>query len=73
MDIFPVGWCEANAYPLNPPFKPAGTSPVESDAPFALPLFLNERVGPQPPKTPFPVPATVDKQRKIAVVQPEKQ
>lgn len=30
-------------------------------------------IGPQPPKTPFPVPATVDKQRKIAVVQPEKQ
>ncbi|XP_019753141.1 scm-like with four MBT domains protein 2 isoform X2 [Hippocampus comes] len=23
MDIFPVGWCEANAYPLNLPFKPA--------------------------------------------------
>ncbi|XP_051911687.1 scm-like with four MBT domains protein 2 [Hippocampus zosterae] len=38
MDIFPVGWCEANAYPLNPPFK-----------------------------------AAVGKQRKVAVVQPEKQ
>lgn len=38
MDIFPVGWCEANAYPLTPPFKPV--SP---------------------------------KQKKIAVVQPEKQ
>ncbi|XP_061618770.1 LOW QUALITY PROTEIN: scm-like with four MBT domains protein 2 [Phyllopteryx taeniolatus] len=38
MDIFPVGWCEANAYPLNPPLKPA-----------------------------------CGKQRKIAVVQPEKQ
>uniref|UniRef100_A0A3Q2QIF9 Scm like with four mbt domains 2 n=1 Tax=Fundulus heteroclitus TaxID=8078 RepID=A0A3Q2QIF9_FUNHE len=22
MDIFPVGWCEANAYPLTPPVKP---------------------------------------------------
>uniref|UniRef100_A0A3Q4AVC3 SAM domain-containing protein n=1 Tax=Mola mola TaxID=94237 RepID=A0A3Q4AVC3_MOLML len=22
MDIFPVGWCEANAYPLTPPLKP---------------------------------------------------
>ncbi|XP_054609056.1 scm-like with four MBT domains protein 2 isoform X2 [Dunckerocampus dactyliophorus] len=38
MDIFPVGWCEANSYPLTPPLKP---------------VFL--------------------KQRKIAVVQPEKQ
>ncbi|XP_061662161.1 scm-like with four MBT domains protein 2 isoform X2 [Syngnathoides biaculeatus] len=38
MDIFPVGWCEANCYPLNPPLKP-----------------------------------TRGKQRKIAVVQPEKQ
>ncbi|XP_077399539.1 scm-like with four MBT domains protein 2 isoform X1 [Vanacampus margaritifer] len=38
MDIFPVGWCEANSYPLNPPLKPA-----------------------------------CGKQRKIAVVQPEKQ
>uniref|UniRef100_A0A8C6U4F3 Scm like with four mbt domains 2 n=1 Tax=Neogobius melanostomus TaxID=47308 RepID=A0A8C6U4F3_9GOBI len=37
MDIFPVGWCEANAYPLTPPLKPV--SP---------------------------------KQKKIAVVQPEK-
>ncbi|TMS02868.1 Scm-like with four MBT domains protein 2 [Larimichthys crocea] len=38
MDIFPVGWCEANAYPLTPPFKPVCL-----------------------------------KQKKIAVVQPEKQ
>ncbi|XP_061922366.1 scm-like with four MBT domains protein 2 isoform X3 [Entelurus aequoreus] len=38
MDIFPVGWCEANAYPLTPPLKPV-----------------------------------CGKQRKIAVVQPEKQ
>nr|XP_057921753.1 scm-like with four MBT domains protein 2 isoform X2 [Doryrhamphus excisus] len=38
MDIFPVGWCEANAYPLTPPLKPV-----------------------------------LPKQRKIAVVQPEKQ
>lgn len=38
MDIFPVGWCEANAYLLTPPLKPV--SP---------------------------------KQKKIAVVQPEKQ
>ncbi|XP_029471548.1 scm-like with four MBT domains protein 2 isoform X2 [Rhinatrema bivittatum] len=38
MDIFPVGWCEANAYPLSPPLK-----------------------------------AVLQKKRKIAVVQPEKQ
>ncbi|XP_012733155.2 scm-like with four MBT domains protein 2 isoform X1 [Fundulus heteroclitus] len=38
MDIFPVGWCEANAYPLTPPVKPVR-----------------------------------QKQKKIAVVQPEKQ
>ncbi|XP_039891647.1 scm-like with four MBT domains protein 2 isoform X3 [Simochromis diagramma] len=38
MDIFPVGWCEANAYPLTPPIKPV-----------------------------------CQKQKKIAVVQPEKQ
>ncbi|KAI4802922.1 hypothetical protein KUCAC02_006490 [Chaenocephalus aceratus] len=38
MDIFPVGWCEANAYTLTPPFKPV-----------------------------------CQKQKKIAVVQPEKQ
>ncbi|XP_076015880.1 scm-like with four MBT domains protein 2 isoform X2 [Genypterus blacodes] len=38
MDIFPVGWCEANAYPLTPPFKPVR-----------------------------------QKEKKIAVVQPEKQ
>ncbi|XP_033845127.1 scm-like with four MBT domains protein 2 isoform X2 [Periophthalmus magnuspinnatus] len=38
MDIFPVGWCEANAYPLTPPLKPVSS-----------------------------------KQKKIAVVQPEKQ
>ncbi|KAM9845693.1 scm-like with four MBT domains protein 2 isoform 2-T3 [Aulostomus maculatus] len=38
MDIFPVGWCEANRYPLTPPLKPAS-----------------------------------QKQKKIAVVQPEKQ
>ncbi|XP_054480783.1 scm-like with four MBT domains protein 2 isoform X1 [Anoplopoma fimbria] len=38
MDIFPVGWCEANAYPLTPPLKPV-----------------------------------CQKQKKIAVVQPEKQ
>uniref|UniRef100_A0AAQ5Y6T3 SAM domain-containing protein n=1 Tax=Amphiprion ocellaris TaxID=80972 RepID=A0AAQ5Y6T3_AMPOC len=37
MDIFPVGWCEANAYPLTPPLKPV-----------------------------------CQKQKKIAVVQPEK-
>uniref|UniRef100_A0AAQ4R3K6 Scm like with four mbt domains 2 n=1 Tax=Gasterosteus aculeatus aculeatus TaxID=481459 RepID=A0AAQ4R3K6_GASAC len=37
-DIFPVGWCEANAYPLTPPLKPV-----------------------------------CQKQKKIAVVQPEKQ
>jgi len=24
-DIFPVGWCEANAYPLTPPLKPVCT------------------------------------------------
>ncbi|XP_010899619.1 scm-like with four MBT domains protein 2 isoform X3 [Esox lucius] len=38
MDIFPVGWCEANAYHLTPPLKPAS-----------------------------------QQQKKIAVVQPEKQ
>ncbi|XP_024860744.1 scm-like with four MBT domains protein 2 isoform X2 [Kryptolebias marmoratus] len=38
MDIFPVGWCEANAYPLTTPLKPV-----------------------------------CQKQKKIAVVQPEKQ
>ncbi|XP_044535603.1 scm-like with four MBT domains protein 2 [Gracilinanus agilis] len=38
MDIFPVGWCEANGYPLTPPHK-----------------------------------AVLQKKRKIAVVQPEKQ
>lgn len=38
MDVFPVGWCEANAYPLTPPLKPV-----------------------------------CQKQKKIAVVQPEKQ
>ncbi|CAM9289843.1 unnamed protein product [Lampetra planeri] len=38
MDIFPVGWCEANAYPLTPPLK-----------------------------------LVCQKQKKIAVVQPEKQ
>ncbi|KAF7655216.1 hypothetical protein LDENG_00059380 [Lucifuga dentata] len=38
MDIFPVGWCEANAYPLTPPLKPV-----------------------------------CQKQKQIAVVQPEKQ
>uniref|UniRef100_A0A665UYN7 SAM domain-containing protein n=1 Tax=Echeneis naucrates TaxID=173247 RepID=A0A665UYN7_ECHNA len=38
MDIFPVGWCEANTYPLTPPLKPVSL-----------------------------------KQKKIAVVQPEKQ
>uniref|UniRef100_A0A3Q3MFX5 Scm like with four mbt domains 2 n=1 Tax=Mastacembelus armatus TaxID=205130 RepID=A0A3Q3MFX5_9TELE len=38
MDIFPVGWCEANSYPLTPPLKPV-----------------------------------CQKQKKIAVVQPEKQ
>ncbi|XP_028810465.1 scm-like with four MBT domains protein 2 isoform X2 [Denticeps clupeoides] len=38
MDIFPVGWCEANGYPLTPPVKPVCQS-----------------------------------QRKVAVVQPEKQ
>ncbi|KAM4614712.1 scm-like with four MBT domains protein 2 isoform 2-T2 [Polymixia lowei] len=38
MDIFPVGWCEANAYTLTPPLKPV-----------------------------------CQKQKKIAVVQPEKQ
>ncbi|XP_045928224.1 scm-like with four MBT domains protein 2 isoform X1 [Micropterus dolomieu] len=38
VDIFPVGWCEANAYPLTPPLKPV-----------------------------------CQKQKKIAVVQPEKQ
>ncbi|KAM3587859.1 uncharacterized protein V6R79_015419 [Siganus canaliculatus] len=38
MDIFPVGWCEANVYPLTPPLKPV-----------------------------------CQKQKKIAVVQPEKQ
>ncbi|XP_028289220.1 scm-like with four MBT domains protein 2 isoform X2 [Parambassis ranga] len=38
MDIFPVGWCEANAYPLTPLLKPV-----------------------------------CQKQKKIAVVQPEKQ
>uniref|UniRef100_A0A1A8K997 Scm-like with four mbt domains 2 n=1 Tax=Nothobranchius kuhntae TaxID=321403 RepID=A0A1A8K997_NOTKU len=38
MDIFPVGWCEANTYPLTPPLKPV-----------------------------------CQKQKKIAVVQPEKQ
>nr|XP_033815199.1 scm-like with four MBT domains protein 2 isoform X1 [Geotrypetes seraphini]XP_033815200.1 scm-like with four MBT domains protein 2 isoform X1 [Geotrypetes seraphini] len=38
MDIFPVGWCEANAYSLTPPLK-----------------------------------AVLQKKRKIAVVQPEKQ
>ncbi|XP_069581692.1 LOW QUALITY PROTEIN: scm-like with four MBT domains protein 2 [Brachyistius frenatus] len=37
-DIFPVGWCEANVYPLTPPLKPV-----------------------------------CQKQKKIAVVQPEKQ
>uniref|UniRef100_A0A672GVH1 Scm like with four mbt domains 2 n=1 Tax=Salarias fasciatus TaxID=181472 RepID=A0A672GVH1_SALFA len=37
-DIFPVGWCEANSYPLTPPLK-----------------------------------AVCQKQKKIAVVQPEKQ
>ncbi|XP_034382039.1 scm-like with four MBT domains protein 2 isoform X2 [Cyclopterus lumpus] len=37
-DIFPVGWCEANAYPLTPPLKPV-----------------------------------CQKQKQIAVVQPEKQ
>uniref|UniRef100_A0A087XFT3 Scm like with four mbt domains 2 n=1 Tax=Poecilia formosa TaxID=48698 RepID=A0A087XFT3_POEFO len=38
MDIFPVGWCEANSYPLTPPLRPV-----------------------------------CQKQKKIAVVQPEKQ
>ncbi|XP_078409097.1 scm-like with four MBT domains protein 2 [Cetorhinus maximus] len=38
MDIFPVGWCEANGYPLTPPYR-----------------------------------AVCQKQKKIAVVQPEKQ
>uniref|UniRef100_A0A4W3IJB0 Scm like with four mbt domains 2 n=1 Tax=Callorhinchus milii TaxID=7868 RepID=A0A4W3IJB0_CALMI len=38
MDIFPVGWCEANGYPLTPPYR-----------------------------------AVCHKQKKIAVVQPEKQ
>ncbi|XP_075967437.1 scm-like with four MBT domains protein 2 isoform X1 [Anarhichas minor] len=38
MDIFPVGWCETNAYPLTPPLKPV-----------------------------------CQKQKQIAVVQPEKQ
>ncbi|XP_069375725.1 scm-like with four MBT domains protein 2 isoform X1 [Paralichthys olivaceus] len=38
MDIFPVGWCEANVYPLTPPLRPV-----------------------------------CQKQKKIAVVQPEKQ
>uniref|UniRef100_A0A3P9PYT6 Scm like with four mbt domains 2 n=1 Tax=Poecilia reticulata TaxID=8081 RepID=A0A3P9PYT6_POERE len=38
MDVFPVGWCEANSYPLTPPLRPA-----------------------------------CQKQKKIAVVQPEKQ
>uniref|UniRef100_A0A1A7XG62 Scm-like with four mbt domains 2 n=1 Tax=Iconisemion striatum TaxID=60296 RepID=A0A1A7XG62_9TELE len=38
MDIFPVGWCEANTYPLTPPLKPV-----------------------------------CQKQKKIAIVQPEKQ
>ncbi|KAL2102605.1 hypothetical protein ACEWY4_001773 [Coilia grayii] len=38
MAIFPVGWCEANGYPLTPPIKPV-----------------------------------CQKQRKVAVVQPEKQ
>ncbi|XP_051275811.1 LOW QUALITY PROTEIN: scm-like with four MBT domains protein 2 [Dicentrarchus labrax] len=38
MDIFHVGWCEANAYPLTPPLKPV-----------------------------------CQKQKKVAVVQPEKQ
>ncbi|KAM7378498.1 hypothetical protein PAMA_013416 [Pampus argenteus] len=38
MNIFPVGWCEANSYPLTPPLKPV-----------------------------------CQKQKKIAVVQPEKQ
>uniref|UniRef100_UPI0037E90302 scm-like with four MBT domains protein 2 isoform X3 n=1 Tax=Semicossyphus pulcher TaxID=241346 RepID=UPI0037E90302 len=44
MDIFPVGWCEANTYPLTPPLKP-----VYSFFPAG------------------------QKQKKIAVVQPEKQ
>uniref|UniRef100_A0A667Z9B3 Scm like with four mbt domains 2 n=1 Tax=Myripristis murdjan TaxID=586833 RepID=A0A667Z9B3_9TELE len=34
MDIFPVGWCEANAYPLTPPLKPVCTfappQPIET-------------------------------------------
>ncbi|XP_038667816.1 scm-like with four MBT domains protein 2 [Scyliorhinus canicula] len=38
MDIFPVGWCEANRYPLTPPYR-----------------------------------AVCQKQKKVAVVQPEKQ
>ncbi|XP_029018276.1 scm-like with four MBT domains protein 2 isoform X2 [Betta splendens] len=38
MDVFPVGWCEANGYPLTPPLKPV-----------------------------------CQKQKKIAVVQPEQQ
>uniref|UniRef100_A0A3P9PZM9 Scm like with four mbt domains 2 n=1 Tax=Poecilia reticulata TaxID=8081 RepID=A0A3P9PZM9_POERE len=25
MDVFPVGWCEANSYPLTPPLRPACT------------------------------------------------
>lgn len=62
MDIFPVGWCEANAYPLAPPIKAVCTythtwTCTDTHTAESVCLFLS--VG--------------QKQKKIAVVQPEKQ
>uniref|UniRef100_A0A667ZEA5 Scm like with four mbt domains 2 n=1 Tax=Myripristis murdjan TaxID=586833 RepID=A0A667ZEA5_9TELE len=38
MDIFPVGWCEANAYPLTPPLKPV----CQKQKKIAV-IFVNHR------------------------------
>uniref|UniRef100_A0A6Q2WYQ8 SAM domain-containing protein n=1 Tax=Esox lucius TaxID=8010 RepID=A0A6Q2WYQ8_ESOLU len=36
MDIFPVGWCEANAYHLTPPLKPASQQQKKIAVKYAL-------------------------------------
>lgn len=66
MDIFPVGWCEANGYLLTPPLKPVCTYTLTHPGRFH-PRSDNLR------QTLSLIVSTAQKQKKIAVVQPEQQ
>ncbi|XP_077450678.1 scm-like with four MBT domains protein 2 isoform X1 [Stigmatopora argus] len=71
MDIFPLGWCDANAYPLSPPIKAACRYPLTDGAGQSFPpakvLKMNDLIDTRTPSS------EGGKQRQVAVVQPEKQ